>query len=178
VFAFGREELDDEPGSPYEQQELAFLDKLRQHAQAWPTIGADSFSARFDDDPRTLVAVIRVRHQGFGPWGWAVSVLFVVGVHLTAEGVHGGMVHNQLYYVLEGWSGIDFGPIPLTDDAVDLVAAWFEGILRRPVERLDWLRPSMWPPTHEYQFADTKQGLGGTSGRGAGKPDRVILVRG
>jgi hypothetical protein len=163
---------------PLDDHEYAFLNELRERAAAWPANGAASFSCRFKNDPRTLAAVMVVYHSNPSELRcWSDSQLFTIGVHRNREEIRGGDLDDQLFHLLDGGS-FELAPITLSGDleaTVDRVAAWFEAILRRPVERLEWWHRER-PYAFQYRLADTREGLINAYHRGLAPREQCRLL--
>ena len=154
-----------------------------------------SHAARDDYDDRLLVALVAVVADG--------HEVLVVGVHLDEGRVRGDRLDNHRQpsqppttLVLPTSST---GDTALTSHSVEHVSTWFDTILRRPVERLEWWHNGV-PYAVRYQFADTCEALceaydrgrapggpwarliakgtpGGTRTGDLGPPDRAVPVR-
>lgn len=173
--------------------ETAFLDKLTRRARAWPAAGTDSYAMR-DEDDSDLVLSVSLCPDGVGILG--------VGVHLNGDMVRGDKLHHALYDLAEPPTTLAMSATGRLDELVDRVSEWFETILHRPVERLEWWHDGA-PYAVRYQLADTAEGLseayvkewappgqhdrliaeGSFRGRhwirtaGIGTPDRTVPVR-
>jgi hypothetical protein len=130
--------------------ELAFLDELRAAARDLPAGGVRSYAERDPRDGVVAFVALQDRRPVFRFSLW----------------LYGGSLHGNL---------LDHEPVPL--DGVEAAVAWIDGVLRRPVERLEW-----WDRREvcgvRYRFGDTGETLA-ERGRvpAQGDPDAVVAVR-
>jgi hypothetical protein len=133
-----------EPEEEFDEDELALIGALAAYAVTWPTEGVSSSAFRAND-PAVLVACARFTGLDFG-------------VHIDGDTVRGDRLHNQLYTLPNEPSTLSMTAIGPRENLLAATAAWFEAILRRPVERLEWWHNG-WPYAARLQFADTGEGL-------------------
>jgi hypothetical protein len=152
--------------------DTAFLEGLRRRALRWPSAGTDSYAVRDESDERTLIAWVSVRADG--------HELLVFGVHVDGHEVRGDKLHNQLYELERPATTLAMPTPGGPEDRLELVGAWFEVVLRRPVDRLEWWHNGL-PYAVRYQFADSREALceGYSRGRApAGRPERLTIAEG
>jgi len=155
--------------------ESAFLKGLARSTRRWPSDGVRSHAARDDYDDRLLVALVAVVADG--------HEVLVVGVHLDEGRVRGDRLDNNRQpsqppttLVLPTSST---GDTALTSHSVEHVSTWFDAILRRPVERLEWWHNGV-PYAVRDQFADTCEALceAYDSSRAPGGPWARLIAKG
>ena len=180
----------------YSETDVAFLEGLREAARGWDVPPAHSWAWRVWGEP-PLVAAVELSDPE------AAVALGVFGVHLFSPyRVRGDELHNQTFHLPESPTGLALAVNGSPEEVVARCAEWFEGILRKPVVRYEWVhRRKVY--ARRWLFADTGEGLVQTYSRpdaplgqtakliaaghvygrgwiqtsGLGNPDRTIPVR-
>jgi hypothetical protein len=150
--------------------EAVFLDRLRRLARSWPSAGVSSLAMRDEDDERTLVAWAEIRADGHD--------LLTFGIRVDGVDARADKLHNQLFTLPRSPTTLALATGSLTPDGVNDVGAWFEGILRRRVERWEWWY-DRGPYAVRYHLADTREGLSeayAASRAPAGQRDRLVAA--
>ena len=170
----------DDFGEGLDDVQRAFLGELRARAVSWPVEpddtnlalpGWETYGPSGPDDFGRLLVWMDVIGEG--------TALLTVGAYLDGNRVRGDKVHNQLLTLPEKPTSLAMDVTGSPAELAARTADWFEGLLRRPIVREEWLADGE-VCAHRWSFADT--GLPLVEGRARtaslGKPDRVTLVRG
>lgn len=173
-----------------------FVDRLREHAQTWPSSRVDTWAFR-TRETSTLIACLEIDAAD------EPRTLLTVGVHLDGDSLRADRLHNQLSTLPDEPTSLSMTATGGVDLLAQRAADWFLTVLRRPIVRWEWTR---WGRVYasEYLFADTDEGLsqmynkelapravtrrlersgyvtrnGWVEARGIGAPDRIVPVRG
>ncbi len=130
--------------------EAAFLAKLTHRAATWPTAGTHSYALRDDGGSDLLLSVTLLSADG-------VPIL-PFGVLLRGDRVRGDKRFWHFFDLEDPSTSLAMTATGPLDELVEHAGRWFETILRRPVERLEWWHDGT-PYAVRYQFADTAEGL-------------------
>ncbi|MEU4570899.1 hypothetical protein [Nonomuraea sp. NPDC023979] len=84
--------------------------------------------------------------------------LMTAGIHVSGNRLHGDRVHNQLFTLPDEATSLAIVADGSMPELTETAAAWFEGVLARPIVRHEWLRFGR-VYAQEYLFADTLETL-------------------
>lgn len=137
---------DDDPSeNAFDASELSFLDGLREHAATWAQDGVSTYAIR-NEESGALTACMELMD--------ATGTLLDVRAHVADQ-----RVRSDRSY------GTDSEPTTLvmraegsTAELVSITATWFEALLHRPIERLEWWHNNLLYAMR-CQFTDTQEGL-------------------
>jgi hypothetical protein len=127
--------------------ESAFLDRLRERAQLLPSGHVWSESRRVRGTVAARVAVTETRGH---------PQLFTLNVSIAAGVLSGDRLQEERPRTTP--SPDAFTASGTDDELAERAVRWFEAVLRRPVERVEWWCAGE-PYAVRYQFADTGEGL-------------------
>ena len=163
----------------------AFVDVLRDHAEAWPLDPAETYLVLPGDEyygyPLApgqssygrLLVIVDI------PAPRESSVLLTVGAYLDRDHVTGDELHNQMFTLPVEPTAIGFHERGSPEALATRTGHWFATLLPRPVVRYEWRRFGK-VYAQRWLFADSGQPL--SEGRihtgGLGPPDRIVSVRG
>ncbi|MBV1849605.1 hypothetical protein [Catellatospora tritici] len=139
------------------QAEAAFADALRRRTTSWNGDGVHSNLTRMESEEEPLLAYVGLSGlvdpvRGHG------HEIFVAGLHYDGAGIRCDTLHNQLYHLPERPTEFAFEAFGGPTELGVAAAAWFEGILRRPVVRHEWLFLGR-IYAYRYLMADSGYGL-------------------
>lgn len=105
--------------------------------------------------------------------------LLTVGVYFTETGMRGDCLHNQLLTLPVESTHLAVADTGSPQEMANRAADWFRDILRRPIDRYDWLREET-VYAQRWLFADSGQSLveGGVRTGELGRPHRRVRIRG
>jgi hypothetical protein len=143
----------------------AFAETLRRRAMSWPMDPLDTLIYAGDAKLPTIAYLDLSTTERDG-------VLLTVGVHLLGDRIRADELHNQSFL-------LPARPTPLSMEATgepaelgERAADWFEDIIRRPIQRREWIRDGQLYAFCEHFVDGYPLRVSGPSTPGA--PDRVI----
>jgi hypothetical protein len=87
-----------------------------------------------------------------------IMELIAFGIHFTGNGVRGGRLHNQIYYLSGNTPSLSLDVRGDIDMLATKTAVWFETVLRRPIVLHVWMHEGR-AYAGRYEFADTHETL-------------------
>ncbi|MFB7031202.1 MULTISPECIES: hypothetical protein [unclassified Streptomyces] len=168
-FEVENPEEDGEEPWDFDTDELVFVAALRDRAASWRVSWAPSGVGRPEDDSSLLVHISPSdfeRSMSLGDWA----------VHFHGTHVRAGKVEDQLFNLHQRPERGFFRATGTPQELADRCATWFEGVLSRPVARLERHDQGRAHAT-AWHFADDLEALVGGADLDA-RHDRCVLLRG